>query len=113
MQGRYPGFGHPLYVDGDPRARAMLDCSGEPWAGAGRWRWSTTSWRRRSGGRRSTPTSTSRVAALGLATGMPDDAGEVMFTVARMAGWLAHAIEEYGEAPVRFRPRANYVPAGG
>ena len=44
------------------------------------------------------------VAALGLATGMPDDAGEIVFTVARMAGWLAHAIEEYGEAPVRFRP---------
>jgi hypothetical protein len=27
-----------------------------------------------------------------------------------MAGWLAHALEEYGEAPVRFRPRANYRP---
>jgi citrate synthase len=34
--------------------------------------------------------------------------------VARSAGWIAHAIEEYAEAPVRFRPRALYVgePAG-
>ena len=113
VQGRYPGFGHPLYVDGDPRARAMLELL-----------------RRAVGGSREMavvddvvaaaqrrapihPNVDFAVAALGLATGMPDDAGEVVFTVARMAGWLAHAIEEYAEAPVRFRPRANYVPATG
>jgi citrate synthase len=112
VQGRYPGFGHPLYVDGDPRARAMLELL-----------------RRAVGGSREMavvddvvaaaqrrapihPNVDFAVAALGLVTGMPDDAGEIVFTVARMAGWLAHAIEEYGEAPVRFRPRANYVPAG-
>jgi hypothetical protein len=27
-----------------------------------------------------------------------------------MAGWLAHAIEEYEETPARFGPRANYRP---
>src|SRR5262245_54002685 len=37
------------------------------------------------------------LAALGLVTNMPQDAGEVIFAVARMAGWIAHAIEEYGE----------------
>jgi citrate synthase len=40
---------------------------------------------------------------------MPDDAGEALFAVARSAGWLAHACEEYTEAPLRFRPRADYV----
>jgi len=29
----------------------------------------------------------------------------------RVAGWLAHAAEEYQEAPLRFRPRARYVGA--
>jgi citrate synthase len=50
------------------------------------------------------------LAALGLVANMPDDAGEVIFAVARTAGWIAHAIEEYGEPPARFRPRANHRP---
>ena len=59
------------------------------------------------------PTRYLALAALGLVTNMPPDGGEVIFAVARMAGWIAHAMEEYQEAPVRFRPRANYRPAGG
>jgi citrate synthase len=35
-------------------------------------------------------------------------AGELIFAVSRVAGWLAHAIEEY-EHQLRFRPRATYV----
>jgi citrate synthase len=35
-------------------------------------------------------------------------ASELIFAVARVAGWLAHAIEEY-EHRLRFRPRAAYV----
>jgi citrate synthase len=35
-------------------------------------------------------------------------ATQVMFAVARTAGWLAHAIEEYGEDPLRFRYRVAY-----
>ncbi|WP_338071018.1 citrate/2-methylcitrate synthase [Actinomadura bangladeshensis] len=35
-------------------------------------------------------------------------AGEALFAVARTAGWLAHALEEYGgRRPLR--PRAVYV----
>jgi citrate synthase len=43
---------------------------------------------------------------LAQVAGMPVEAGEAIFTIARTAGWLAHAIEEYGEAPLRFRARA-------
>ena len=35
-------------------------------------------------------------------------AGEAVFAVARVSGWLAHAIEEY-QYRLRFRPRAVYV----
>ena len=48
-------------------------------------------------------------AALGMVAGMPEDAGEAIFTAARVAGWLAHAMEEYDERPLRFRPRAIFV----
>jgi citrate synthase len=40
---------------------------------------------------------------------MSHDAGEAVMATARIAGWLAHAIEEYAEAPLRFRPRAHYL----
>jgi citrate synthase len=49
------------------------------------------------------------LAAMTVAAGMPPDGGEVTMAVARTAGWLAHAIEEYSESPLRFRPRASYV----
>lgn len=54
------------------------------------------------------------IAALASAAELAPDTGEVLFAVARTAGWIAHAIEEYGEAPVRFRPRSVYVgPVSG
>lgn len=110
LHGRYPGFGHPLYPEGDPRAAALIDLL-----------------RRAARGTRAMavvddvlaaarhraplePNVDFAIAALGSVAAMPRDAGEVIFTIARMAGWLAHAIEEYGEQPGRFRPRANFVP---
>jgi len=41
--------------------------------------------------------------------GMLPEAGETIFAIARTAGWLAHAVEEYDESPLRFRPRARYL----
>lgn len=44
--------------------------------------------------------------ALGTFTwlaGMWPQAGETVFALARTSGWLAHAIEEYREAALRFR----------
>ena len=38
-----------------------------------------------------------------------EGAGETIFAVARSAGWIAHALEEYQEPPLRFRPRAHYI----
>lgn len=49
------------------------------------------------------------LATLAFVTGMDAAAGEAIFAVARTAGWIAHAMEEYRETPVRFRPRAQYV----
>jgi citrate synthase len=44
------------------------------------------------------------LAVLVSVAGMVAGAGEAIFAVARTAGWLAHAMEEYGHAtPVRLR----------
>ncbi len=49
------------------------------------------------------------LGALTFLADMSPDSGEAVFAIARTAGWVAHALEEYGEAPLRFRPRAQYV----
>ncbi len=49
------------------------------------------------------------LAALTWATSMPRDAGRTIFTIARIAGWTAHYLEELDERPLRFRARAVYA----
>ena len=55
------------------------------------------------------------LAALCAVSGFVPGAGEAIFAVARSAGWLAHALEEYGGHGL-LRPRAVYTgpppPAG-
>ena len=96
-----PGFGHAVYRSRDPRADLLLgrleldDAASDLLAEMHRRRLSF-------------PNADFALAALTEAHGMIPDAGEVIFAVARVAGWLAHAIEEY-EHRLRFRPRATYV----
>jgi citrate synthase len=49
------------------------------------------------------------IAALAVRNDMTADAGEAIFAVARTAGWLAHALEEYADRPNRFRPNGRYA----
>ncbi|MDG4861191.1 citrate/2-methylcitrate synthase, partial [Streptomyces sp. T-3] len=49
------------------------------------------------------------LAVLTVASGMPAEAGETIFAIARTAGWIAHALEEYQERPLRMRPSGQYV----
>lgn len=46
------------------------------------------------------------LGALTYAARMPPEAATAIFAIARTAGWIAHAAEEYGEPPLRFRGRA-------
>jgi citrate synthase len=43
---------------------------------------------------------------------MAPEAATAIFAIARTAGWLAHAAEEYAQAPLRFRGRAYRQPPG-
>lgn len=106
---RVPGFGHKVYTDTDPRAAVLLQLLAAA-SGGGRVVRVVddvcAETRDRTG---MAPNVDLALAALALANGMPADAGEAIMATARMAGWLAHAIEEYDEAPLRFRPRASYI----
>jgi citrate synthase len=106
---RIPGLGHRLYPGEDPRARALFALLKElPGAGpalaAARDIVATTA--------RHTPLHANvdlALAVLTVSSGMPSTAGETVFAVARTAGWIAHALEEYGERPLRMRPSGHYV----
>lgn len=108
-----PGFGHPLYPGGDPRARVllrMLTDAGRESRHSRAVRDLTEAGRLHTG---SEPNVDFALAALTTAARMPAGAGETIFTIARTTGWIAHAIEEYTEAPVRFRARAVPTPQPG
>ncbi|WP_030745290.1 citrate synthase [Streptomyces sp. NRRL F-5135] len=103
-----PGLGHRLYPGRDPRAEALFGVLGElPGAGpvlaAAR---EVEAMAARSGRPRANVDLA--LAVLSVATGMPAEAGETVFAVARTAGWIAHALEEYAEHPLRLRPSGQY-----
>jgi citrate synthase len=99
-----PGFGHRVYQHNDPRCDVLLDLLGaikrEPVEDE-----LVLIMRERG---LPFPNIDFAIASFAERYDMIDNAGEVIFAVARTAGWLAHAIEEY-RYPLRFRPRAVYT----
>jgi len=104
---RVPGFGHPLYADGDPRGALLLTLA------------------ERSGNRVALrPIRALRkagadllhefanldfgLAAMTRAYEMPQRAPLVIFALGRTVGWIAHAIEQYSSGEL-IRPRARYT----
>ena len=104
-----PGFGHSLYSGIDARAGILLPLVAELPGGSAvadavdRLAAEVLS---RTGRH---PNVDLALAALTLAAGMPADAGAAIFAIGRMAGWIAHALDEYGQRPLRLRPRGRYV----
>lgn len=104
-----PGLGHAVYRQQDPRYGALMEHVVAGWGGDPRLGvvfelrdlLATRSDR--------IPNVDLAIGALTFLARMPANAGEVLFGVARTAGWLAHAIEEYGEQALRFRTRGHYV----
>ncbi|MCX5151224.1 citrate synthase [Streptomyces sp. NBC_00320] len=106
---RVPGLGHRLYEGEDPRATALFArLEDVPQAGpalaAAREVVATTAARR--GGLHANVDLA--LAVLTVSCGMPAEAGETVFAVSRTAGWIAHALEEYQERPLRMRPSGQY-----
>jgi citrate synthase len=104
-----PGFGHPLYPDGDPRAAALLELVRSPEVDPDRLAVVEAVLEVMTEGAPVPPNVDFGLAALAHVAGYDVGAGEAIFAVARSAGWIAHAIEEYAEPGNRFRARARYV----
>lgn len=103
-----PGFGHPLYPAGDPRAAALLAIVER--LGGRSARLATllaiAKAMRQTG--RGEPTIDYALVALGYATGARPGWASGLFALGRAAGWVAQALEQR-EAGHLLRPRARYV----
>jgi citrate synthase len=105
---RIPGFGHALHGNGDPRAIALLELLDRTFE--------------RSRALHAAQQLAEVMAARGLpapnidwalavfvrSAGMLHGASEAIMAVARVAGWIAHALEEY-RSPTKFPWQALYV----
>lgn len=104
-----PGVGHTVYQQRDRRAESLLDDIRAGWADDPRLQVALDV-QEVIAGRLPEPINID--FALGTLTWLleadPDDA-TALFAIARTAGWLAHAIEELDEKPLRFRPTARYI----
>jgi citrate synthase len=101
------GFGHRLYAAGDPRAVWLLE-----WVQrvASPEQWQVVAELIAVAAEQGVPPPNVDFAlgALAWVGHMAPGASETIATVARIAGWVAHALEEYEEMPLRFRARAVY-----
>lgn len=102
-----PGFHHPLYPDGDPRAAPLLARAMEGDASPERDVALSLAER--------VPAQTGALPNLDLALyalarsmGGGPELASALFGVGRTAGWIAHALEQR-QSEVLLRPRARYV----
>jgi citrate synthase len=96
-----PGFGHPLYPAGDPRAAALLAAFTPPGE--------MNALRQAVEAATGEPANVDfALVALTVALELPDDAPFALFATARCAGWIAHAVEQVATGQL-IRPRASYT----
>lgn len=99
-----PGFGHPLYPAGDPRVPPILALARQ--LGSVRHAEALGAVLRAQSA--SLPNVDFALATFTHALGLAPGAGEALFTAARLAGWLGHALEEYTDR-TDMRLRAVYT----
>ncbi|MER9678174.1 citrate synthase [Mesorhizobium sp. M0184] len=95
-----PGFGHPLYPDGDPRAEPLLTAID---VDDGLLRLCNAAFA--ATGMR--PNVDFALAALTRGLRLPSDAPFRLFALGRGVGWAAHAVEQVTSSGL-IRPRARY-----
>ena len=98
---RLPGFGHPLYPDGDPRAIALF-AHFKPGAIFAELRAAIEDLT----GER--PNVDFALSAMADACNLPPAAPFTIFAIARSVGWIAHVLEQLTTGSL-IRPRARYI----
>jgi citrate synthase len=103
-----PGFGHKLYPEGDPRARALLQMMLEKMSRSSALALSNAVIQKTRALIAEEPNSDFALAVLARLLNLPEGYGLGIFALGRTIGWLAHAIEQYQSGRL-IRPRARYV----
>jgi citrate synthase len=103
-----PGCGQPLYPEGDPRGRALLDLAAEVAPGSPAVETAQALADASRELLREHPTIDHGLVALARALDLPERTPLALFALGRTIGWIGHAIEEYGLGRL-IRPRAAYV----
>ncbi|HEY1698514.1 MAG TPA: citrate/2-methylcitrate synthase [Trebonia sp.] len=109
---RIPGFGHSVYRGADPRCTLLLSLVRQA---APKSRAIAVADALIAEVRRKSlpePNVDLALGTLALAAGLTRGAGEAIFAVARVAGWIAHALEAYETGKI-LRPRASYTGPSG
>lgn len=96
-----PGFGHPLYPEGDPRATNLLQNFEQPEPIVAL----IAAAEKITGNK---PTIDVALAALVDHCRLQTDAAFALFAIGRSVGWMAHAMEQIAQATL-LRPRARYT----
>jgi len=101
-----PGFGHPLYPDGDPRAAKLFDLLNKYFATDARsWLGAVASAAKVL---KRKPNIDLALAVCSLSLQLPAHAAFALFALGRVAGWIAHAAEQ-AQSGKLIRPRARYT----
>ncbi|HEX6463024.1 MAG TPA: citrate synthase family protein [Vicinamibacterales bacterium] len=102
------GFGHPLYPDGDPRAKGLLELLRTRYARSSELAFVLAFARAASEAGRGHPNVDFALTAVARVLRLPAGAPIVLFATGRTIGWIGHAIEQYAAGQL-IRPRAKYV----
>lgn len=96
-----PGFGHPLYAEGDPRAAELMTHFSSPpiYAELGSAVAALTG---------EQPNIDFAIAAMAEFCKLPSNAPLTIFALARSVGWIAHILEQLATGRL-IRPRARYI----
>lgn len=107
-----PGFGHALYPQGDPRAAELFQLVQREQASTPAWQQLAALIAHAEDLSGLRPSLDLALAAICHLYALPASAALVLFASARLAGWLAHALEQQEQGRL-IRPRARYAGESG
>lgn len=103
-----PGFGHPLYPDGDVRAATLFEMMRAACPGSAELATAEAIARAAEALTNLKPNIDFATVTLERALGLPEDSALAMFLLGRTVGWIAHALEQAAHGSL-IRPRARYT----
>jgi len=105
-----PGFLHPLYPQGDPRAAALIELARSTGPGSAQAELACRFVETLKQELGLHPNIEIGLVVLGLAWGLPPRSANALWGMGRTAGWIAHVLEQR-QAGVALRPRGQFRTA--